>query len=86
MGPVQAASALPVLRDHWDLNPGYLATGPGVAGTCPVSPGGHSDLSRRMEAGVEKSPVSTEQPSPGHTLGCSLEFGKGAAGPDQLLH
>lgn len=82
-GPVQAVSALPVLRDRWDLNPGYLAAGPGVAGTCPLSPGDHSDL------GKEEGSWSGEEHSRhgatllGHTRGCGLESGKGAAGPDQ---
>lgn len=52
LGAIQAVSALPVLRDSGDVNPGYLAAGPGVAGICPWLPGVHSNLSRKMEARV----------------------------------
>lgn len=80
MGPVQAVSALPVLRDRRDLNPGYLAKGPGVAGICPVPAGGHSDLSRKMEAGVETSTVSPEQPSLDTHLAAASSLGRGLLG------
>lgn len=61
-GPVQAVSALPVLRDIWDPNPWHPALGLGVTGICPVLRGGQPNLSRKIEAGVEKSKGSTGQP------------------------
>lgn len=54
-GSVQAVSALPVLRDRWDLNPWHPAPGPGVTGICPVLPGGHVSRRRKIEAGVKQS-------------------------------
>lgn len=39
LGPIQAVSALPVLRDSRDLNPGYPTRGTGVVRICPVFPG-----------------------------------------------